>query len=233
MIEEPLSKLRAVVDRAVCQKKSFKVLEAGCGSSTWIPMGPNAYVVGVDISEKQLQRNRLLAEKIVGDIQRYVPQKADFDVVICWDVLEHLPHPNQAIHNLIHSIKPGGIVILAAPNLYSLKGLLAKFTPYWFHVWVYRHIIGSKDAGTGDVAPFRTFLRRSMSLPSVERVAKDNGLSVELSILYESPMNRGAREKYRLVGWKWHFVKFLVRLLSLGRVDAECSDWILVLKKTE
>ena len=119
-------------------KSHIKLLEAGCGSATHIRLKPPAHAVGIDISTEQLARNSVVHEKIVGDIQRYPLPKNEFDVAICWMVLEHLSRPQDALLNLFASVKPQGLVILGFPNLLSFKGVVTKITPFWFHVVFYR-----------------------------------------------------------------------------------------------
>ena len=33
--------------------------------------------------------------------------------------------------------------MIAAPNPTSLSGVVTKHTPHWFHIWYYRHVMGS------------------------------------------------------------------------------------------
>ena len=81
--------------------KKLIVLEAGCGTKGYIQLPKSVYKVGIDISEKQLDQNNELAEKVLGDIQYFDFPENKFDVIVCWDVLEHLPHPELAINRFI------------------------------------------------------------------------------------------------------------------------------------
>lgn len=42
---------------------------------------------------------------------------------------------------------PGGQIVVAAPNPYSVKGFVTRYTPHWFHVWYYRHVLHRPQAG--------------------------------------------------------------------------------------
>ena len=118
------------LEDAVCEvtnqllngKPRIKLLEAGCGSYTHIKFNPEVYAVGIDISKEQLERNVTVQEKILGDLEQYPLPRDEFDVAICWMVLEHLPNPQQAMRNMFDCVKPGGLVILGFPNLLSIKG---------------------------------------------------------------------------------------------------------------
>jgi hypothetical protein len=49
----------------------IKLLEAGCGSASHLELKPAVDGVGIDISRAQLERNTMVQEKILGDIQDY------------------------------------------------------------------------------------------------------------------------------------------------------------------
>ncbi len=151
---DPRKELQGVMDRLFPGGALITVLEAGCGSATHVMLGDNVRIVGIDISEDQLARNSSLSQNIVGDIQTYDFDEESFDLIMCWDVLEHLTHPEKALKSFARAVKPGGVILLALPNVYSLKGLVTKFTPHWLHVWVYRNVFKSSTAGKPGYAPF-------------------------------------------------------------------------------
>jgi SAM-dependent methyltransferase len=221
-------KLQQVIDKLLNNRQNLKVLEAGCGSATEIKIPEDAYFVGIDISEKQLERNSLLKEKILGDIQTYDLPASDFDVIVCFYVLEHVPKPELALKNFLRSIKEEGIIVLALPNVLSIWGLTTKLTPHGFHIWVYRNIFGEKKAGTDDVGPFPTFSRYSISPESIKQFALTNGLSIEYFDLYENFRQQGIRKKYGIV---WNLLKGMTKVFSLGNIDTDSTDYIIVLKK--
>jgi 2-polyprenyl-3-methyl-5-hydroxy-6-metoxy-1,4-benzoquinol methylase len=227
-----LESLEDVLDRALGERDAINVLDAGCGASMHIFFRRPARVVGIDVSRRQLDRNTALDEKIVGDIQTH-PFSADtFDVVIAWQVLEHLPHPEQALERFRDAVKDDGLIVLSLPNVLSVKGLVTKFTPHAFHVWAYRNVFGLKDAGTEDRGPFPTFLRFSLRPSRIIRFARENGFAIEYFHSLEWERQTELRKRFHLTGAVWRFVRSLVRILSVGTVDAERTDFIVVLRKT-
>ena len=100
-----------------------------------------------------------LDERIVDAVQDHRFDPGNFDVVIAWQLLEHLPRPDRALSRFCDALDDGGLLVLGLPNVLSVKGLLTQFTPHRFHVWVYRQLTGNSEVGTGDTAPFPTFLR--------------------------------------------------------------------------
>lgn len=58
-----------------------------------------------------------------------------FDILTMWDVLEHVPDPNQIL-NTIHTIlKPGGLFVMTFPDVGSwLTRMLGDRWPFWLSV---------------------------------------------------------------------------------------------------
>ena len=99
-----------------------RVLEAGCGvgsqTVTLARYSPEALITSVDISESSVAAARLAAEAAgitnvkfqQGDIF-HLPFAPDaFDHIFVCFVLEHLPHPVQALTILKNHLKPGGSI---------------------------------------------------------------------------------------------------------------------------
>ncbi|MGP1397039.1 MAG: class I SAM-dependent methyltransferase [Inquilinaceae bacterium] len=228
---EPRAELQRVVHRLLGRTGDLRVLEAGCGSSSHIILPADAHMVGIDISPEQLEKNARLDEKILGDVQAHPFDRDSFDLIVCWDVLEHLPKPKDALRSFVKGVKPNGLIVLALPNVHSVKGLVTKFTPHWFHVWFYRRIFGSRTAGKPGFAPFPTFLRLAVSPPALHRFARENGLIVEFASVYESGMVKRIKGRSQAFHTVYRGVLGLVRFLSLGTYDGSKSDSILVLRK--
>jgi SAM-dependent methyltransferase len=160
-------------------------LNAGCGRFNRYERPPNAYVVGVDISPQALVLNKGIDEGILGDIQNCELPQESFDLIVCHDVLEHLSDPIAAVNNLLGALKTGGDLQIGIPNLATPKGLLAKFTPHWFHVWAYRTLLGRPNAGRDENPPFPTFLRWSIRPSALRRHLIRSGCTDCTISLYE------------------------------------------------
>lgn len=230
-MNEANQELQDVLDELFANQPVERVLEAGCGSASHVRVGRNPDLTGIDISEKQLARNIHLNERILGDIQRYDFQQSSFDAVICWDVLEHVPEPVKALENFVQAVRETGLIILAFPNVFSMKGMLTKYTPFGFHVWVRRRLFGEKQAGTEDFGPFPVFMRYSIAPAAVEKFASDRGLIVEFVKVYESEMHQVFRQRHRLLGLIWRALGTAVQTISLGRIAADLSDCMIVIRK--
>ena len=223
--------VESLVDQALGDRAPLRVLDAGCGGATRFTFSAPARIVGIDSSARQLERHPGLDEKIVGDVQLHRFAPSSFDIVIAWQLLEHLAEPEEALLRFAEALDDGGLLVLGVPNPLSVKALVTKFTPHSFHVWVYRRLTGNEAVGTGDTAPFRTFLRFSLRRSAIERFASEQGFVVDYVRSVEWEVQRRLREQAHLVGRLWSVFKFAVRVVSAGRVDAERTDLVIVLRK--
>jgi len=227
-----VDKTQLVIDRLLSDRKIVKILEVGCGSYSHVCLNQDKYIVGIDISEQQLQRNLILNEKIRGDIQDYSLPNSEFDLIICWWVLEHVSHPEKALINCKNALKDNGVIVIALPNVFSLKGMITKYTPHLFHIWTYRFVFGYKVAGIEGYPPFHTFLRFSIAPEAIKKFALENGLSIEYFTMYEDLQQKNLRKKYRILSTVWQLIKLITKVLSFGKIDAKFTDYIIVLKKS-
>jgi SAM-dependent methyltransferase len=157
---------------------ALRILEAGCGRRCHPDTTRDGYIVGIDTDPDGLALNDALDERIVADIQTHPIEVESFDLIVCHDVLEHLPQPMQALDNLAAALRPGGEMRIGLPHVLSRKSLVAKLTPQWFHVFVYRRL-GYELAGMPGYGPFRTYLRWSLRPRSLLRWAESRGLEVK------------------------------------------------------
>ncbi len=101
-----------------------RILELGCGMGhllTWL--AGNYQVVGCDINlwaVAQARENVPGGQFLLlsGD-ECYAFGDEAFDILIAKHVVEHLHQPEQAIAEMSRVLKPGGLLVLATPNLSS------------------------------------------------------------------------------------------------------------------
>src|SRR4051812_46144172 len=123
--------------RAVLPAGNLAIYEAGGGSTSFLPLSvlDRAHVTVVDIDEDQIRNNSYADKTILGDIQSYRFEPESFDLVICYNVIEHLADVEAALLGFCRSLKQGGLILIGAPNPRSLSGVVTKYSPHWFHVW--------------------------------------------------------------------------------------------------
>ena len=85
------------------------IYEAGGGSTSFLPLDVlrRAHVTVVDIDEDQIRNNDYAQETILGDIQTYRFAPDSFDLVICYNVIEHLPDVEAALIRLLRVAEAG------------------------------------------------------------------------------------------------------------------------------
>lgn len=223
--------VQSIVDRFAAERGRVRILDAGCGAKSPVRPPDGSFVLGVDSSQAQLARNESLTEAVVGDLESvYLPER-DFDLVVCWQVLEHLPNPECVLDRLVRAAKSGGLIIVGVPNVMSLKGLATKFTPHVVHVWAYRRLFGRPSAGTGDQAPFPTYMRRSIHPTALEAYARRQGLVIERAWFSESSFQRSLRARLHLPPSVWRAFAVGIHALSVGRLSAEKTEFTIVFRK--
>jgi SAM-dependent methyltransferase len=97
-----------------------EVLDAGCGSgygTRMLAAEAPARVVGVDISDEAVAATRAEGlEAVRGDL-RELPFEADsFDVVVCFEAIEHVEGPERVIAELRRVLRSDGVLLISSPN---------------------------------------------------------------------------------------------------------------------
>jgi hypothetical protein len=139
--------------------------------------------------------------------------------------------PGELMDRFAEWTAPGGVVVLAVPNLRSPKAVVTKLTPHRFHVWFRRRVLGFPNAGKPGHGPYPTTLRRVISPARLRRRFAESGLYPVFEVYFEDPKQVSTRHRIGLTGWPWRVVRALVKLLSVGRLDAARSEYAVVLRR--
>ncbi len=112
-------------------KKTSKILEIGCGESPILKIFPELIpkYSGIDFSPKIIANNqRKYTEadfSIISDPYAYPYKDAQFDLIFSVFVIEHTVFPQKFLDECIRMLKPGGKIIVLAPN-YLDHGFLSS-----------------------------------------------------------------------------------------------------------
>lgn len=95
------------------------VLDVGGGDGHFLHFLKSSKADVLDISESGL---RVAASRgyvpIHADLQKPFPvNPGSYDVALCFEVLEHLHHPDMTVAETFKVLKPGGILYVGQPNM--------------------------------------------------------------------------------------------------------------------
>jgi SAM-dependent methyltransferase len=218
---------------AMLQPTKLAIYEAGGGSTSFLPLEllKRSHVTVVDIDEEQIRNNDYAQQTILGDIQTYRFAPDSFDLVICYNVIEHLPDVEAALAGFCQSLKQGGLILIGAPNPKSLSGVVTKYSPHWFHVWFYRTVRGEKQAGQPGHPPFPTFFHPLVTLSNLEAFAGKHGLQFIYRKEYESPRFPEMRLRKPVFAALLDAFAVAINFLLPGKVDVRHGDYHVILRK--
>ncbi|MBI5264065.1 MAG: class I SAM-dependent methyltransferase [Bradyrhizobium sp.] len=214
-------------------KGNLAIYEAGGGSTSFLPLNvlDRARITVVDIDEDQIRNNDYAQEPILGDIQTHRFAPDSFDLVICYNVIEHLPDVEAALTNFCEALKRGGLILIGAPNPRSLSGVVTQYSPHWFHVWFYRYVRGIKEAGKPGQAPFPTFFHSLVTPSRLEAFARAHGLEVIYRREVESPRFPEMRARKPLLAALVDALAATLNMVLPGKTDVRRGDYHIVLRK--
>lgn len=216
------------------QSSPFYVLEAGGGSFAHFNLPEKTSAVTLDIDLGQLQRNDDVALKLCADLHELPLRKESVDMVICFNVIEHLEQPKTALENMHQALKPGGLLVLGCPNLSSLKGVITKLTPIQFHRWYYRFIVKKQDRGGGHYDAFPTPFKPIVRVVGLQQwLEKESYEPLHFEVYdgaYEYNITTGSKLR-RFVAMPYYGLCKLVNIISFGRLKPELSDILFIARK--
>jgi len=92
--------------------RGLRVLDVGCGDRPYEQLLQGAAeIVGFDVPGNP-------HADLHGSIDALPVEDASFDVVLCLQVLEHVPSPAAAVRELRRVVKPGGLVLASTHGIY-------------------------------------------------------------------------------------------------------------------
>lgn len=116
-----MRKRLALIARAI-DLNGKSIIDCGCGTGEYVHalrgLGHEAW--GIEYTLATLRRTARRAPPpdhlFVSDIEHAALPAAQFDVALLNEVLEHIPNDAQGLHEIYRLLKPGGSLVIFAPN---------------------------------------------------------------------------------------------------------------------
>lgn len=213
----------------------LQILEAGCGRKwPYNFKGLNYRLTGLDLDKAALEIRKNtqgdLDEIIEGDLSSVDLEENKYDAIYSSFVLEHIKDADVVIKNFIKWLKPDGIIILKLPDPYSAHGYITRISPFWFHIFYHRFIVGRKNAGKPGYGPYPTYYHPVISRKGMREFCNDKNNNVEIISEYGYEYSiHGKVFLKRLVNL---FSKAL-NILSFGKLISRHVNILFILRKQE
>jgi SAM-dependent methyltransferase len=135
-------------------KQSGALLDMGCNSGSFLAFMRSAFwkLHGIEMSAEgaRTAEARSGAQVFVGDILDAPFPPESFDVITCFDVLEHVYDPRRVMARVGEWLKPGGIFYVLVPNVDSAEARV--FGSYWHGLELPRHLFHYSPASLRSLA---------------------------------------------------------------------------------
>jgi len=114
--------LRDIIRMAKPPAGAVRLLDVAVGTGHYIDrahaFGATAFGVDLSIHACRAAKSKNRSLPVCRSDAECLPFRSrSFDVVLCLQLLEHTPYPENVIAEITRVLKPGGILFLSAPNL--------------------------------------------------------------------------------------------------------------------
>jgi SAM-dependent methyltransferase len=125
-----------------------RILDAGCGlayGTKMLSQSGGDEVIGVDLASAVLDSVRAdMPANVrleVGDVRDLPYQDDSFDVVVCFEVIEHLDEPGVALDELTRVLAPDGLLLVSSPN----RNVTPPINPHHHHEFLPQELAEEMD----------------------------------------------------------------------------------------
>ncbi len=198
--------IESALRRAAGEGPLERVLEVGPGSGVYLPLLSElaATAVASDIEPAFLERAREIAagrsniEVVLDDIVDSGLPSRSFDLVLCSEVIEHIPAPLAALESMHRILRPGGRLLLSTPHRYSPLELAGRVAFLPGVVAVVRRIYREPVLPTGHISLMSGgAMRRALSAAGFT-IERSWATGVYLPLVAELAGRAGLRLEQRL-----------------------------------
>ena len=181
--------------------KDRLVLDAGCGTaygSRLLADGGAREVVGVDIARAVLETVAAAMPDSVrlqtGDLRQLDFEDDTFELVVCFEVIEHVEDPFAVLDELVRVLAPGGLLLVSSPN----RDVYPPGNPHHLHEFVPAELEAELAARLPHVRLLRQRDYLVSALLSDATSGRGDGAAVEDLALHKLVAERPGDEVYTI-----------------------------------
>lgn len=230
MAEGPTPGFEQFLNTELAAGRQIDVLEVGGGRRSYLRHPLARYTV-LEISAESLKRSKYAHNRLIGDACTFDYGDLSFDVIVFWNVLEHVAEPQKALLNAVKALRTDGMMVIRGPKLRSLKAIVTRMTPHSFHVAYYRRVLKIRKAGRPGRAPFLVehasgadpeALDQFLTQAGLQRAYAEDYVGDQVELLQR--YSRAAHALYCGAGW-------LLRTLTRSRWGDSMTEFVRVYRK--
>jgi 2-polyprenyl-3-methyl-5-hydroxy-6-metoxy-1,4-benzoquinol methylase len=235
LFQVDLARHRAAYRFATEQAANSHVLDLGCGSGygTAELAEATSSVVGIDRVAPDASARKGSARYVRADLNAIPLASACFDLVVSFQVIEHLPDPTHYLDGIARLLRPEGTALITTPNRHTSDGV----NPYHVHEYVAeelaeslrRHFRSVEIRGIGATPPVARYLEAK--LKRIRRITRldplrlrerlPRGLVEWLFGRFAILVRRGIQRDEGLPEVSWHD-------FPIGPADDRCIDLLAI-----
>lgn len=131
-------------------RDNMTILDVGAGRRPTIPVAwrpPHTQYLGLDISGSELAAAEpdTYSQTIIGDVGERIDKLAgEVDLIVCWQVLEHVADLSASFANMKCYLRPGGRMVALFSGSYAAFALIARVMPHSLRSAVMLRALGTE-----------------------------------------------------------------------------------------
>ena len=225
-----------VVHNYLGRRSGLNILECGCGLGGVLRdlQTEGHRVFGLDINPESLcvARNDCpQAQLVCGDLESLPFAAASIDIILCVGVLSYLQDDRNALGELTRLLRPGGLLVLANPNLFMFDKL---FDPFYLLVWPFKKLRRLFQKQGKPVEEFKSCMIRRYRYDQLDPLYQALGLKKTKQIGISYGPLRLWRKELLSVTLSIRVSNALVDLSTLHRcgfLTRLANHWVIALEK--
>jgi len=172
--------------------KNGNLLEIGCSAGYFLKVcqerGISASGIEINPDTATYARDTVGLDIKIGTLENFDFPPETFDVVVMYDVLEHLHEPILCLNKINKILKQNGLLVIQVPNIASIESII--FGSRWYHDDVPRHLYHFSVSTLSNI-----LLKNGFQIKQIKYSTDTTGLAMSLLRLIRDNMHIFLYEK--------------------------------------